>query len=82
MVQSAMNFVIGRLHSFLVAATCFSAISGTTISDIQGYRYLSPLAGQSVQNITGIVTAKVSDNFYCQKSFLAVFLGFQWILPP
>jgi len=64
-----MNFVIGRLHSFLVAATWFSAISGTTISDIQGDRYLSPLSGQSVQNITGIVTAKVSGNSIVRNHF-------------
>lgn len=55
---------MGRLYSFLVATTFFSTISSTTISNIQGCRYVSPLSGQSVQNVTGIVTAKGSSGFY------------------
>lgn len=32
---------------------------GVEITDIQGPAWLSPLAGQTVQNVTGVVTAKV-----------------------
>lgn len=70
-----MVFTMGRLYSFLVATTFFSTISSTTISDIQGCRYVSPLSGQSVQNVTGIVTAKVSDSSVIRKRFSVVFQG-------
>lgn len=55
---------MGRLYSVLFAAAYLSVVSTTTISDIQGTRFLSPLAGQSVQNVTGVVTAKGSSGFY------------------
>ncbi|KAF9454726.1 DNase I-like protein [Macrolepiota fuliginosa MF-IS2] len=51
-------------YSLLVATTYLSAASSTTITDIQGTRFLSPLAGQTVTNVSGIVTAKGSSGFY------------------
>jgi predicted extracellular nuclease len=36
------------------------------IHDIQGAAHLSPLSGQVVANVPGIVTAKVSNGFYLQ----------------
>ena len=33
--------------------------TSVTVTDIQGDSFISPLVGQSVSNVTGIVTAKV-----------------------
>jgi uncharacterized protein len=38
----------------------------TEIHEIQGASHTSPLAGQAVFNVAGIVTAKVSNGFYMQ----------------
>ena len=38
----------------------------TRIRDIQGEAHLSPLNGQGVSNVQGIVTAKASNGFYIQ----------------
>lgn len=37
-----------------------AAVGAVKISDIQGAAFQSPLAGQWVHNVTGVVTAKVS----------------------
>ncbi|KXN88229.1 hypothetical protein AN958_07688, partial [Leucoagaricus sp. SymC.cos] len=63
-LQSVAVFVMNRLQSFLLTATYLSAVSSTTITEIQGTRFLSPLANQSVTNVTGIVTAKGTSAFY------------------
>lgn len=52
-VQSA-----AMLSSFVLAA-CFSLVSSVSVTDIQGSSFLSPLNGQHVSNLTGLVTAKV-----------------------
>jgi hypothetical protein len=36
----------------------FSLSSALTISEINGYKYLSPYAGQNVTAVKGLVTAK------------------------
>ncbi|KAK7681573.1 hypothetical protein QCA50_015306 [Cerrena zonata] len=43
-----------------------SLVLGVEITDIQGPAWVSPLTGQTVQNVTGIVTAKTSSGFYIQ----------------
>ncbi len=54
-----MKFLL--LFSFLTAASCVS------ISEITGDRFLSPLRGQRVSNVTGIVTAKGPDGFWLRS---------------
>ncbi|KAK7225420.1 hypothetical protein V2G26_013423 [Clonostachys chloroleuca] len=49
----------------LVAALAFvAAAQATTINAINGRNFLSPFNGQSVTNVTGIVTAKTSTGVY------------------
>lgn len=48
------------LSLFCLSAASLSAVSSTTVAEIQGPSWQSPLAGQTVQNVTGTVTAKVS----------------------
>lgn len=48
-----------RLHLILQLAVCFVLTTSVTVTDIQGDSFISPLVGQSVSNVTGIVTAKV-----------------------
>ncbi|KAF8895444.1 Endonuclease/exonuclease/phosphatase [Infundibulicybe gibba] len=52
------------LYSLVVATTYITAAASTTIADIQGSAFLSPLVGQTVQNVIGVVTAKASNGFY------------------
>ncbi|PPQ68328.1 hypothetical protein CVT24_004809 [Panaeolus cyanescens] len=53
-----------KLYSLFFWSCCVTAVSSVTISDIQGPAWKSPLNGQTVQGLTGIVTAKGSDGFY------------------
>ena len=46
----------------------FTAASGTTIAEINGDRYISPLRNQRVSNVTGIVTAKGPDGFWISST--------------
>ena len=49
-----------RLYHWLFWTSALSTtVSSTRIIDIQGPAFLSPLQGQSVKNVTGVVTAKV-----------------------
>ncbi|THH31712.1 hypothetical protein EUX98_g2486 [Antrodiella citrinella] len=45
-------------------ATAFNAVTAVKITDIQGVAYQSPLAGQWVHNVTGVVTAKDRYGFW------------------
>ncbi|CDO71685.1 hypothetical protein BN946_scf184915.g29 [Trametes cinnabarina] len=47
------------LHSAIV-------VRSVTVSDIQGPAYQSPLKGQTVSNLTGIVTAKSTTGFWIE----------------
>jgi hypothetical protein len=51
------------LFSFFTASLCVS------ISEINGSRFLSPLRGQRVSNVTGIVTVKGPDGFWLRSIF-------------
>ncbi|KAF9554721.1 DNase I-like protein [Agrocybe pediades] len=54
-----------KLYSLLFVTSYLSTIvSSVSVTDIQGPAYLSPLVGQTVQNLTGLVTAKSSTGFY------------------
>ncbi|PPQ91687.1 hypothetical protein CVT25_012900 [Psilocybe cyanescens] len=53
-----------KLYGLLLLTSYLSAVSSVSVTDIQGSAYLSPLDGQTVQNVTGVVTAKSSNGFY------------------
>ncbi|KAF8073837.1 Endonuclease/exonuclease/phosphatase [Lyophyllum atratum] len=44
--------------------SCITAASSTTVNEIQGPGFQSPLVGQLVSNVTGLVTAKGSSGFW------------------
>lgn len=56
--------MINWLHSVVFVTSYIAAASPTTITQIQGSAFQSPLKGQTVHNLTGIVTAKGSNGFY------------------
>ena len=49
--------------------TVFEINAPVRIHDIQGKAHLSPFAGQGVQNVQGIVTAKAANGFWIQDPF-------------
>ena len=51
---------MGKFTSLLVALTYAAVAASVSITDIQGISWQSPLVGQTVNNLTGIVSAKVS----------------------
>ncbi|KII86960.1 hypothetical protein PLICRDRAFT_113396 [Plicaturopsis crispa FD-325 SS-3] len=48
----------------LLLATLVGLSGATSVTDIQGVAFQSPLAGQNVTNVTGIVTAKSKSGFW------------------
>ncbi|KAF5339002.1 hypothetical protein D9611_008738 [Ephemerocybe angulata] len=62
---SVIGVVMAKLLSlFCLTAVSLSAVSSTTIAEIQGSTWHSPLTGQTVHNVTGTVTAKTTSGFY------------------
>ena len=55
LVETAM----GKLASLVFWTACVTVASSTSIVDIHGTAWVSPLLGQAVTNVTGLVTAKV-----------------------
>ncbi|KAF9046318.1 Endonuclease/exonuclease/phosphatase [Panaeolus papilionaceus] len=55
---------MAKLYSLLFWSCYVAVASSVTVSDIQGPAWRSPLSGQTVQGVTGIVTAKASTGFY------------------
>ncbi|KAF8631782.1 hypothetical protein AX17_004997 [Amanita inopinata Kibby_2008] len=56
--------LMNRLLSLIYAATVLRCVSSTTVADIQGVAFQSPLVGQPVSGVTGLVTAKASNGFF------------------
>jgi hypothetical protein len=56
------------MRSYILAtlAAYFAATTALTVSEINGPAWLSPYSGQSVYNVTGLVTAVSSAGFYLQ----------------
>ncbi|KAL5524665.1 hypothetical protein ACEPAF_9810 [Sanghuangporus sanghuang] len=55
------------ISSALLLTVCLPLLSSaTSITDIQGPSFLSPLDGQSVSGVLGLVTAKSTQGFYIQ----------------
>jgi hypothetical protein len=57
-----MKLQLLPLFCFLSASSCIS------ISEINGNRFVSPLRGQRVTNVTGIITAKGPDGFWLRST--------------
>jgi predicted extracellular nuclease len=53
----------------LALTTLATAVSAVSISQINGANFLSPLAAQSVSNVSGIVTAKGPDGLWLRDPF-------------
>lgn len=53
-----------RLSIALLWTVLAPLVTSTSITEIQGIAYRSPLAGQNVSGVTGIVTAKVCPFLY------------------
>ncbi|KAI1124175.1 Endonuclease/exonuclease/phosphatase [Nemania abortiva] len=47
-----------KAASVLACIAAAGSVSAQSIGEINGYRFLSPYAGQNVTNVTGVVTAK------------------------
>ncbi|KAG6828170.1 hypothetical protein H0H92_008938 [Tricholoma furcatifolium] len=62
----AKAIVMKSLHllGFVTACLSIVACSTTTVAEIQGNSFKSPLNGQTVTNVPGIVTAKWSSGFW------------------
>jgi hypothetical protein len=60
--------MISQRHLQVFSLGFLSAVSALTISEINGINFLSPYAGQSVTNVTGLVTAKGSSGFYIRST--------------
>jgi len=61
-----------RLLAGVVAtlSVCFSLVDALTISQINGYKFLSDYSGQAVTGIKGLVTAKGPAGFFLRSTTL------------
>ena len=62
----ANNDAIPQTANCTVAVNVAPPVVATRIHDIQGAAHISPINGQSVSNVPGIVTAKSSNGFWLQ----------------
>ncbi len=65
-IQFTNNATPAQTTSCTIAITIAPPAASARIRDIQGANHLSPLVGQAVSNVPGIVTAKRSNGFYMQ----------------
>ncbi|KAF7173688.1 hypothetical protein CNMCM6106_007747 [Aspergillus hiratsukae] len=63
-----MKMKIKAASLFLCASALLASTSALTINQINGNRYLSQYAGQTVTNIQGLVTAKSTAGFYLRST--------------
>ncbi|GLB38484.1 putative endonuclease/Exonuclease/phosphatase family protein [Lyophyllum shimeji] len=63
-IQAGVAYAMYWLSLFGFVTSCITAATSTTIAEIQGPAFQSPLAGQVVNNVTGLVTAKGPRGFW------------------
>ncbi|KJA21217.1 hypothetical protein HYPSUDRAFT_42349 [Hypholoma sublateritium FD-334 SS-4] len=63
-LTAVVETTMGKLASLVFWTACMTVASSTSIVDIHGTAWISPLLGQAVTNVTGLVTAKTSSGFY------------------
>ncbi|KAF2846663.1 endonuclease/exonuclease/phosphatase family protein-like protein [Plenodomus tracheiphilus IPT5] len=56
------------LTRFIALATSLAVVSATTIAQINGPKFLSPLRDQTVANVSGIITAKGPDGIWLRST--------------
>lgn len=61
-----MRFITALVSALSVC----SSIGAVTISQINGYKYLSPYAGKNVTGVKGLVTAKGPSGFFLRSTTL------------
>ena len=61
-------FLSGPILLILPLFNLFTTAPCVSISEINGNRFLSPLRGKSVSNVTGIVSAKGPDGFWLRST--------------
>jgi hypothetical protein len=72
---------MAKLYPLLFFSSAISVIFSATTADIKGNAWLSPFANQVVQNVTGLVTAKVRYAFCLgYSSSEHHLLGNNWLL--
>jgi hypothetical protein len=55
--------------SFLIAAIgSFLSVEAVTIAELNGNKFLSPYSGQTVTNVTGVITAKSSAGLFIRST--------------
>ena len=60
MVSSTFQGIMAKLSTFFFLTAYVSVqVSSISVTDIQGIAYQSPLVGQTINNLTALVTAKV-----------------------
>ncbi|KAG5638165.1 hypothetical protein H0H81_001461 [Sphagnurus paluster] len=63
-IQTGFDYVMNWLSLLGFVSTCIAVASSTTIAEIQGSTFHSPLVGQTVHGVTGLVTAKGPNGFW------------------
>ncbi|KAF5382416.1 hypothetical protein D9615_002975 [Tricholomella constricta] len=63
-LQTGFEYAMDWLYFLGFVTSCITVVSSTTIAEIQGPAFQSPLAGQTVHNVTGLVSAKGSSGFW------------------
>lgn len=59
---------MAALTRLLAVAASLAVSSATTIAEINGPRFLSPLNGQAVANVSGVITAKGPDGLWLRST--------------
>lgn len=66
-IHSSLLLFLSPLLFLFSLFSLFTVTWCVTISEINGQRFISPLRGQRVSNLTGIVTAKGPDGFWLRS---------------
>ncbi|KAI9058193.1 DNase I-like protein [Trametes sanguinea] len=67
-LQRPRGALAGVVAAVVLALQLATVARSVSVTDIQGPAYLSPLKGQAVSNLTGVVTAKSTTGFWIQGS--------------